>query len=124
MLKLLVANGGVLSAVDAKSVLIMMALDLMREHARRMLHAARTTVCAPLDAVVEDLREGDPRAELVRASREHAPAIVVAASRGVGGFRRLLLGSTSRELVNHAACPVLVTRARVVDEVGAPPGRA
>ncbi len=100
------------------------ALDLMRGHARQMLHDARATVQAPLDDVVEDLREGDPRAELIKACQEHAPAIIVTASRGVGGFRGLLLGSTARELVNHAPCPVLVTRAATVGEEGVPAARA
>jgi nucleotide-binding universal stress UspA family protein len=85
-------------------------VEELRRHGRTLLHEARITVRAPLDEVVEELREGSSREDLVAACAEHRPAIAVVGSRGIGGFRGLLLGSTARELVSHAGCPVLVTR--------------
>ncbi|MFK0246060.1 universal stress protein [Amycolatopsis azurea] len=51
----------------------------------------------------------EPRQELLRWSVQ--AQLVVVGSRGRGGFRGLLLGSTGQSLIHHAACPVLITRA-------------
>ncbi|WP_137723461.1 universal stress protein [Prescottella subtropica] len=49
-----------------------------------------------------------PRTHLLAWSQK--AQLVVVGSRGRGGFRGLLLGSTSNELVQKAQCPVMVVR--------------
>ncbi|WP_298181710.1 universal stress protein [Saccharomonospora sp.] len=49
-----------------------------------------------------------PRDELLERSR--SAQLVVVGSRGRGGFRGMLLGSTSQALIQHASCPVMIVR--------------
>ena len=49
---------------------------------------------------------GFPVEELINASKD--ADMIVLGSRGVGGFTRLMLGSTAGQVVQHAHCPVLI----------------
>ena len=82
----------------------------LRRHGRKVLDAARATLTAPADNVEEALVEGHARDELLAACERRAPALLAVGSRGLGGFKELLLGSTSHWAANHAPCPVLIAR--------------
>ena len=70
--------------------------------------AAARAVAPDLDIEI-DLRTGEPAPELVEVTE---PAdLVVVGSRGLGGFRSLLLGSVANVLTAHGHCPVVVLRA-------------
>ena len=49
--------------------------------------------------------------EIVGLAEEVGADLIVVGSRGLGGFRRALMGSVSESVVRHAHCPVLVFRA-------------
>ncbi|UGQ11697.1 universal stress protein [Yinghuangia sp. ASG 101] len=54
-------------------------------------------------------------------AESESAALLVLGSRGRGGFRSLLLGSTSLTAASVARCPVVVVRARSGDAPSAPP---
>ena len=89
----------------------------MRRHAESLLASARESVATDVE-VIEDAREGEARQTLVEACERYRPAVLVVGTRGLGGFRGLLVGSTSRWVLNHAPCPVLVARGRSEVEAG------
>lgn len=78
------------------------------------LHAAEAAARAELEqaggaeGVDGEIRvvAGVPAEELLKAGED--AELVVVGSRGVGGFSRLLLGSVSSQVVQHATCPVVV----------------
>ncbi|WP_439681253.1 universal stress protein [Embleya sp. MST-111070] len=59
--------------------------------------------------VRREVAVGHPVRTLVQAA-EHALCLVVG-TRGVGGFRGMLLGSVSQGLIHHARCPLVVVPA-------------
>lgn len=88
----------------------------LRRHATRTLHDARLRTGGGLE-VLQELGEGRrPRDLLMAACQRHGPAVLVVGSRGRGVVTATVLGSTSRWLVNHATCPVVVVRHADGDE--------
>jgi nucleotide-binding universal stress UspA family protein len=81
------------------------------EEAQKSAQAETDHVLAELDephpeSVTVKAVHGFPVQELVNAGRE--ADMIVLGSRGVGGFTRLLMGSTADQVVQHAHCPVLI----------------
>jgi nucleotide-binding universal stress UspA family protein len=53
---------------------------------------------------------GAPGPEIVAAANHPGVDLVVVGARGLGAFKRLLLGSVSEHVLHHAACAVLVVK--------------
>jgi nucleotide-binding universal stress UspA family protein len=55
-----------------------------------------------------ELVDGNPAVALLGAAADHDASFIVVGARGVGGHPDLMLGSTSHQVIEHAACPAVV----------------
>jgi nucleotide-binding universal stress UspA family protein len=81
--------------------------ELDREVTTELEELVRRELPGDRDVAAWALR-GDPAAALVTHVAETSPRLLVVGSRGLGGFKGLLLGSVSRECLEYATCPVVV----------------
>jgi nucleotide-binding universal stress UspA family protein len=56
------------------------------------------------------MTEGNPAEEILKYAGELGADVIAMGSHGRTGLRRLLMGSVSREVLDHAPCPVLIVR--------------
>jgi nucleotide-binding universal stress UspA family protein len=61
----------------------------------------------PVEAIA---MRGDPRTTLVRKAKELDSDLLVLGSRGLGAFKRTLLGSVSDYCAHHCHCPVVIVK--------------
>ena len=88
------------------------ALEAIEREARRILDEQVRKV-EELGGKVADahLSMGERRDQaIVHRADEIGAGLIVMGSRGLGGFRRALMGSVSDSVVRHAHCPVMVVR--------------
>ncbi|GAB2930722.1 universal stress protein [Micromonospora polyrhachis] len=82
-------------------------ITVTEQRAVEKLLAGRLDRLQGVSTTVDVITE-PPTAALVEASR--GARLVVVGSRGRGGFRGLVLGSVSQQLMQHSHCPVAVVR--------------
>jgi nucleotide-binding universal stress UspA family protein len=82
-------------------------IDELEASARKTLERALTDTGDHADVEVEPVvREGAPARVLLDEASD--ADLLVIGSRGLGGFRGLLLGSVGQQCAQHAPCPVVV----------------
>jgi nucleotide-binding universal stress UspA family protein len=83
---------------------------LYEKAAHESVEATKACVCQafPDLAVQATLVGGHPVVALLHAAKD--AGLLVVGTRGLGGFKRLVLGSVSRAVVHYAETPVLVVR--------------
>jgi nucleotide-binding universal stress UspA family protein len=92
-----------------------MLAEQQRDNGHHVLEQARKNfeanfTGAQMPRLTIELRSGDAVSTLVDAAAAADARMIVVGTHGLGGLRRLLLGSVSFGLLHHAGCPVVVVR--------------
>lgn len=87
-------------------------LDKMREFHRRSLEKAEAEVRMRYPGLKFEvlLVEGRPSATIVETAEERDANLIIIGSRGLGGITGWILGSTSRQVVDHCTKPILIVK--------------
>jgi nucleotide-binding universal stress UspA family protein len=101
---------GAFPAAEGPAYPTAVLIETMRESAQKQM--ARVVEETEREEIIEaaEVRMGPPLAELPALAKSGGFDLVVCATRGLTGVRRVLLGSTAEAIVRHAPCPVLVVR--------------
>jgi nucleotide-binding universal stress UspA family protein len=78
-----------------------------QQELRQLLDRAAPAVL-PANLPAVSVRVGDAAAEILAQAAESNADVIVMGMRGIGGAQRLLLGSTSEHVLQHATIPVVV----------------
>lgn len=80
------------------------------EHAEHILLNALTAVGEIPGQLQTETPEGSVAEAILTVAETYNHKMIVMGSRGLGNLSGLLLGSQSQKVVQHASCPVLITR--------------
>ena len=82
-------------------------MDMDPEQAKQSLIAYQDRLPCPSKV---EIVQGDPAAEIIRLAKIYGANLIVLGSRGLTGFKRILQGSVSSQVVEEAPCSVLVLK--------------
>lgn len=82
----------------------------LRETGRALVQRAIDRLVKAGFQVQEALRLGKPADEILTVAKRQRADLIVSGAKGLGALGRVLLGSVSTRLIQHAGCSVLVVR--------------
>lgn len=97
--------------IAADGVILSSNFDELRLLAEKELDAIRPT--DPAVRFERVFRKGPATAVILEAADEYDADIIVMGTHGRTGFRRLVLGSVTEEVLRNALCPVLTVKSPV-----------
>lgn len=85
-------------------------IENSRKYHRRMLDKLKTTLAAKKLKAHLEVVVGHPAQQIIQQADRHQVDVILVGDRGRSKFAKILLGSTSKQVAEHAGRPVLVVR--------------
>lgn len=85
-------------------------VELQRAEAVNIFHLIKQDLQTLPNKVETHVLEGNPAEMIVDFAKHHEADLVVMGSRGLSGFKELLLGSVSHYVVQKSPCPVFIIK--------------
>lgn len=85
-------------------------LRVTEEHAEVLLKQYCNTIVRRYPRVRYHIRKGDPFEAILEATEDFLIDLVVLATHGRTGLKRLVIGNVAEKIVRHAPCPVLTVK--------------
>ena len=98
------------SSLDMGAVAIPTTNDLVASAETRMQSFVVEHLNNIPNAATGKVVVGHAATEIVNSANESGAALIVMTTHGYSGVKHVLLGSTTEDVVRHAACPVLSVR--------------
>ena len=90
-------------------------LRATEEHSEVLLKQFCHDEVAGLAKVRFHIRQGDPFEEILDATEDFMTDLIVLATHGRTGIKRLVIGNVAEKIVRHAPCPVLTMKPKSAD---------
>lgn len=88
------------------------AIEAASSHYETLFEMLRRDAQQRQITVEPSVKIGHPAEQILKAAEESGADLIVVGHRGRSPIAEFVSGSTSRRVVSHAKCPVLVVRAR------------
>ena len=88
------------------------AIELATRHYEELFYGLRRQAQERHVTLETYMLDGHPADQILEAAARHGANMIVVGHRGRSAIRDWVSGSTSRRVLTHATCPVLVVRAR------------
>ena len=84
--------------------------ESIKKNAKEMLKKRLEKVQKNNLKVSQVIKVGDPGSEIINFAEKNKIDLILMGARGLGAFKKLLLGSVSNKVTSHSHCPVLVVK--------------
>lgn len=95
------------AAAGARFPLVVEMTEDLLDRARRRMAETALRLQQRVPGLAWEVALGDPAIVVLAAAARHRPELIVVGTRGLGGWRHALLGSTAQRVLGRATCPVI-----------------